>query len=336
MRYLPPIAKDHCVLCLWLALLITGGFGSCATSNWQILTQDNVSDGLDIISINFTNSNHGWALTAFQLLETNDGGKTWTAQLESDDGKMAFYSFDFISLTTGFIVGVQRKGEGRATLILRTIDGGKTWQESPFNVSSPNAKAPLQLNSVSFCNPQVGWAAGSDLILHTTDGGQTWETQRSGKNEEVLFGVACVSPERAWVVGQDGLILQTKDGGRSWSRQDGGTTDNNLVRVRFFGDSGWIVGGRAGNGTLLRTRDGGAKWERLQLNTSEALFDIYMNGQQGWIAGASGTILHTNDSGQTWQRERSPTNNDLTSIFFLNQQQGWIGGDKRTILRLAE
>lgn len=335
MRPSPITVKAVCALSFMLALLVIISFGSCTTKQWQLLHTDNVLDGVPVVALMFTDIKHGWALTVFQLLETNDGGKTWTARLESDDGKMAFYSFDFINPTTGFIVGAQRKDEGRATLILRTNDSGRSWQESSFHVSSPNAKAPLQLNSVSFCNPQVGWAVGSNLILHTTDGGQTWETQRNGNSEEMLFGVACGSPERAWVVGVDGLILQTKDGGRSWERQSSGTTDA-LVRVRSFADGDWVVGGRAGKGILLRASNDGTKWEQVPLNSTEGLTDIYMSGQQGWLVGVNGTILHTDDGGQTWKQERSPTNNSLISVFFLNPRQGWIGGDKRTILRLAE
>ena len=310
-------------------------FGSCTTKRWQLLHADNVSDGVAIFALSFSEANHGWALTPLQLLETVDGGQTWTEQMTSEGAEKAFYSLTFIEPATGFIVGAQRKGDGYTALILRTTNGGKTWQESPVNVAPvQDIHAPHGLHSISFCGPRFGWAAGSSLILHTTNGGQTWETQRGGNNKETLFSVACVSPERAWAVGIDGLILQTADGGQSWHRQSSGTTDT-LVRVRFFGDNGWIVGGLAGKGTLLRTRDGGATWEQMSLKSSEGLTDIYMNGQQGWIVGTNGTILHTKDGGQTWQQEISPTNNSLTTIFFLNQQQGWIGGDQRTILRLA-
>lgn len=238
MRPLPVTVKAVGALSLLLALLVILNFGSSTAGRWQLLHADNLLDGVPAVGVAFTDIKHGWALTVFQLLETNDGG-------------------------------------------------------------------------------------------------QIWERQRSGNKEEVFFGVACISPERASAVGQDGLILQTGDGGKTWSRQDSGATDN-LVRARFFDDSGWIVGGSAGEGTLLRTRDGGATWERVPLDASEALFDIYINGQQGWIVGANGTILHTSDGGQSWQQERSPIKDNLVGIFFLNPQQGWISGDKRTILRLSD
>jgi photosystem II stability/assembly factor-like uncharacterized protein len=170
---------------------------------------------------------------------------------------------------------------------------------------------------VSFCNDRVGWAVGSGLILHTVNSGESWEIQRPYNKDETLFSIACLSPERAWVVGTDGLILQTKDGGKTWSQQDSGTKLN-LVRVRFFGSDGWITGGMAGKGILLRTRNGGESWETAPLETSVPLLDIYVSGLQGWIVGAEGTILQSNDGGQAWQQQKSPTDNDLTSLFFLN------------------
>ena len=311
-----------------LVLLGMMDLASCGVFKWRLVTAEHQPHSLEFLSLFFTDPNYGWAITPSQLLQTSDGGKTWSERL-ADDNK-TFYSLEFVSQTTGFIVGTQRKAEGRTALILKTEDSGRSWSETPLVLPA----SQFQLHDISFCSPQVGWAVGADLIIHTTDAGQTWNTQRSGKNEEMLFSIACVSPERAWVVGQNGLILQTKDGGRSWSNQDSGTTDK-LVRVRFFGNEGWIVGGSAEKATLLRTADGGGSWERLQLDTSAALFDIYMNGQQGWLVGQTGTILETNDGGRTWQREKSPTDNDLVSVFFLDPDTGWIGGNKHTLLRLS-
>lgn len=342
MQCSPKAVKLICALCFTLTLLIPVSFGSCITGRWKLLHTDKVSDGVPISSLAFTDSNHGWILTPFQLLETADGGKTWTERMSSEDTEQmtterkVFYSLGFINPATGWIVGTQNKDGAYTPLILRTTDSGETWQESSVNIKpQPNARLAPRLQSVSFCGPSVGWTVGSDLILHTTDGGQTWEIQRSSNKDEVFFAVMCVSPEHVWVVGQGGIILQTKNGGQSWGRQDSGTTDN-LMRVRFFGDIGWIVGGAAGKGTLLQTRDGGAKWKRMPLEISEALFDIYLSGSQGWITGSQGTILHTKDSGQTWQQQKSPTNNDLISLFFISPQQGWAGGNKRTLLHLSD
>jgi photosystem II stability/assembly factor-like uncharacterized protein len=307
---------------------------SCATSRWKILTEDSQHPhAVELISVAFTDPNHGWAINAIELWETKDGGTTWSTRLAGNN--RYFHSLMFIDQNTGWIVGTKGVGEIRKVLVLRTTDGGQTWLESNVDIiTSPYVKGVSGLQSVSFCTPQIGWAVGADLVIHSTDGGQTWEKQRSG-SAEVLYGVQCISPLQAWSVGQDGLVLRTENGGKNWFRQDSETTAT-LTRVRLFDGIGWIVGGLTEKGILLRTSEDGSKWQQVPTSTSETLFDIHMNSQQGWIVGAKGTILHSNDKGQTWDREKSPTHNDLINIFFLNPQLGWISGSKLTLVRLSE
>jgi photosystem II stability/assembly factor-like uncharacterized protein len=106
--------------------------------------------------------------------------------------------------------------------------------------------------------------------------------------------------------------------------------------VRFFGNSGWIVGGAQGKAVLLRTHDGGETWQTQQLDVMSALFDIFFVGNHGWIAGEKGTILESGDGGQTWSLQKTPTHENLTSLFFLSPNQGWAGGDRLTLLRFSD
>ncbi|MGE0887066.1 MAG: YCF48-related protein [Blastocatellales bacterium] len=319
-----------------LALLLL--VSVCCNSNpkgcWQQLISDSSPDGLAVLSLTFTNSSHGWALTPFEFLESNDGGKTWQEKLSSDDQEKVFHSFTFINEKIGWIVGVQKKDNKYMAMILRTLDSGRSWQEQPVNVTAQAEihRAP-SLRSVSFCNEKVGWAVGSDLILHTTDGGLTWADQRSGNERENFYGVSCLNSERAITVGQDGVVLATEDGGKNWSQQVSGTKST-LLRVRSFGESVWAVGT---NSTLLRARAGSEKWDSQQLSVAKGagLADIVFVNSEGWIIGTEGALLHTKDGGQTWLRQKSPTETNLICVFFLDKKQGWVGGDKHTILRFS-
>lgn len=307
-------------------------WAACKDSNWHLVTTGQHPHILPFLALSFTDQDHGWGITPTELLETSDGGKKWTSRFESSGGKRTFFSLNFVDGQNGFIVGGNRTGTERSPLILRTIDGGKSWQDTSIPEGLTGTYAGLQ--GVSFCDTNAGWAVGANMVLRTTNVGQTWEMQRRN-NDEVLFSVACLSSSRAWAVGQNGLILYTGDGGKTWSPQTSGTTDN-LTRVRFFGDDGWIVGGSAGKSLLLRSRDAGTSWQSQQLNMSEALFDIYFSGTRGWIVGANGTILQTTDGGQTWERQESSTKNHLMCLFFLSPHQGWAGGDKQTLLHFSE
>ncbi len=72
----------------------------------------------------------GWRLKANQLLQTTDGGKTWTVlkAVNWDHGR-----FDFINPQEGW--GIVKSGH--VISLVHTIDGGKTWEEIKPLVVNP-------------------------------------------------------------------------------------------------------------------------------------------------------------------------------------------------------
>src|SRR5258707_1471957 len=210
---------------LYVALLVGVAMiavvAACKVSKWQLMSTGEHPHTPTFLAVSFTSPDHGWGLTPTALFETSDGGRTWASRVEDTDGKRTFFSLEFVNGLTGFIVGAQRSGNDRTLLVLRTSDAGKSWQDTLIKVESTVTNAGILLHAISFCDPQVGWAVGSNVIVRTTNSGQTWETQRSN-NEEVLYSVACVSPDRAWAVGQNGRILYTTDSGKTWGRQASG------------------------------------------------------------------------------------------------------------------
>lgn len=324
-------------------VLVIGFFClSCNSRNqgkWVLITSASSSEAAALDPIVFDQNGDGWALGGgAELDKVQRNGKIWKPLLTNLNGERALYSFTLRTSKVGFVVGTQKRGDVYTVLILQTSDGGDTWHERPTDVKpeSDRYTAP-RLHSIAFCGDKSGWAVGEHLILHTIDAGQTWQAQQSNVDgNDRLFTVACVSPERAWVVGTGGLMLRTKDGGNTWTHQEIGTKDT-LMRVRFFGDSGWIVGGAYGKSIIFRTTDGGETWQPQQLPVNKALwFDIFFRGNHGWIAGEAGTLLHSADSGQTWVQEKVPTTETLTSLFFLSPNQGWAGGEKLTLLRFSK
>jgi photosystem II stability/assembly factor-like uncharacterized protein len=72
------------------------------------------------------------------------------------------HDVQFISALTGFAVG-----DGGT--ILKTIDGGYTWNRMGNG-------SMVSLNSVFFLDTSIGWAISKEfeVLLKTTDGGITW------------------------------------------------------------------------------------------------------------------------------------------------------------------
>ena len=89
------------------------------------------------------------------IVHTGDGGLSWERQYgydtETPTGDHPWYrDVDFVDAQHGWVVG-------DGGLLLRTIDGGETWQELA-------APARVDLRAVDFLDPLEGWVAGSGRI----------------------------------------------------------------------------------------------------------------------------------------------------------------------------
>ena len=283
----------------------------------------------------FDNDGQGWVLNPANLYRVRDSGRDWMPTFKND-GEKTFYSFAFATPKTGLVVGSQRIGSFHNVLILKTTDGGESWQQGVTNVESEQDRhrAPL-LFGVTMCGETSGWAVGDDLILHTKDAGQTWERQQSDVRGESIYSVACTNSELAWAVGTGGVMLRTTDGGKTWIHSEL-IPKQPLMQIRFFGRNGWIVGGSDDESVVIRSSDGGETWERQPNVAAGRVLDIFFIGDLGWIAGQTGRMLVTSDSGKTWSPQRVPTTENLTSLFFLSPTQGWAAGDKLTLLHFSE
>ncbi len=100
---------------------------------------------------------------------TRDGGATWSAGTPvsaPDDGRMLY---DFASADHGWVVVPDDRG---ATALLRTQDGGRTWESLTPNLSLAGASA------IEFADERTGWALcfgeQGPYQLRTRNAGEYW------------------------------------------------------------------------------------------------------------------------------------------------------------------
>ena len=114
---------------------------------------------------------------------------------------------------------------GHQGSLLKTVDGGKTWilqKNAQDMLGQLNRKFLPSLFCVRFSDARNGYAVGHPgIILRTTDGGVTWQLQSSG-TKAVLYKVADLDNNTAWISGGAGVILHTTDGGAAWVTQNSG------------------------------------------------------------------------------------------------------------------
>lgn len=312
--------------------------GAHQEGKWEVIHSVGWTDAPGLEPIRFDDPADGWVLSTFALSRVQDQGKTWSEVLGTEGKLRGFYSVFFSTPTDITVVGVQRKGDEKNVLILQTLDAGTTWEERQTDVKPTRDRDEMPvLNSVVFCGAQIGWSVGDNRILRTTNGGLSWSTQHvEHDNPDLnLATVACLDSQHAWAVGTGGVLLRTTDG-NTWTRQES-HTDGFLIRIRFFNQTGWIVGGgKIGEPVLLRSDDAGETWQPQHLDVAARLFDIFFIDGHGWIAGEDGLIMASDDGGQSWVRRPTPTKETLTSLFFLTPELGWAGGDRSTLLRFTQ
>ncbi|MFN8134478.1 MAG: YCF48-related protein [Bacteroidales bacterium] len=242
---------------------------------------------------------------------------------------------DFINADTGWVVGGESLDNAgtKEGVILRTVDGGKTWETQ--------LTKPYFFNSVDFINKNVGWAVGSKgvsngegVILHTNNGGQTW-TSQANPIIESIDKVFFLDENNGWVVSNDwwGQIAHTTNGGHDWILQKN-PTKNPIVDVFFITpQKGWAVGM---DSTILRTVNGGLTWQRTELTVSNNWYFrsvFFIDEMHGWAVGVYGVIMLTDDGGVTWKEVVNGHGETLQSVFFFDAINGWAVGDAGTVLR---
>jgi len=170
--------------------------------------QENPADYY-VSSVQFLDSLRGWVVGGdihpstghprCMILSTDNGGSTWTEQINTYNSYPPLKDVFFTDTLNGFAAGYG--------LILKTSDGGLNWDTSYFYPGY------LPLSSIYFTDQLNGWTVGYDgLILSTEDGGDTWLQQNSGTTAN-LYSVFFTDQDHGWIVGDSGTILSTNNGG---------------------------------------------------------------------------------------------------------------------------
>jgi photosystem II stability/assembly factor-like uncharacterized protein len=297
-------------------------------------------------AVYFLDENKGWAVGGRGvLLTTDDGGKLW--RLSPRPTEDALRDVYFSDVRNGWLVcersiyDLKTKDEPR-TYLLRTTDGGASWQKVNVTASDVDARLVRAL----FTDQGRGWAFGEAGALYTTrDGGLSWERQPV-PTRHLLLGGWFLNGEQGWLVGANATLLQTSDGGQTWRTGTlvgfaaaSGQQAEATPRVRFtatsFVDSrrGWAVGAE---GRVFATRDGGRTWAAQNSNVQADLLDVkFLDAFEGWAAGAQGTLIHTTDGGARWRVVPLGTTHALERLCFVGRTRGWVVGFGGTIISYA-
>ena len=311
-------------------------------ASWSSVTPAGVSG---LFGVTFTSQLHGWAAGIYNptgdgarpvILGTNDGGLTWSVQLD-------YYSNGGIGPISA-VDATHAWAVGWAGQIYATTDGSHWFRQA--------AGTNALLNSVSFVDQMHGWIGGGQgpgifrdgVMLATSDGGNTW-TQQTLPNLSYcskvpsIQGVQFTSLSNGWAVataqcvpGAAGNVIHTTDGGLTWNIAEP------VLQGRFhslhFTDAmhGWVAGEF---GVIEGTSDGGASWT-LQNNAANFFAIAFSDSLHGVATGFYGEVYTTADGGANWTFRPTPVDMRLSGVAYLDPSHLVAVGNGGSVLNSSD
>ncbi len=260
---------------------------------WE--TQESQTDN-NITDIFFLNRNIGWAIYwevenypfGSYVLKTTDGGENWissTSPVESCFGQTLFFQ-DSLNGWMG----------GKPYPIVRTIDGGITWNESEID-SSTYSTFPVY--DIKFYNSNIGFAAGGvfdccGVFWLTTNGGDNWSA----------IDTPYIAPEPIYELHIFDSVNVLGVGGD-------------------FEPTGFGVG-------VINSSDAGGSWEFEYIGISGVAWDVdFRTSSDVWASlGGEANLIYSSDSGINWTTVPTPDSALIFRITFPDSLHGFgVGSD---------
>ncbi len=243
------------------------------------------------------------------ILHSTDAGKSWTqVPVPSSETLTSIY---FADGKNGWAVG-------HAETIVRTQDGGDTWDLAHFE---PENAQPLL--DVCFADASRGVAVGAYGMIYTTeDGGAVWsqvpfepeplpgaekvEDEQDEMEADVDLGfefhlnaIARGPPGRMYLGAEAGRLFRSDDDGAHW-RELPSPYDGSFHGILPLDGETVLAFGLRGN--LYRSEDGGMSWTAIPTGTTVLLNSgARIDEQTVVIAGMAGVLLVSRDGGRSFE-----------------------------------
>ncbi len=237
------------------------------------------------------------------VLLSDDQGESWR-QATTVPTRANLTGVFFHDLKLGWAVG-------HDAVILRTRDGGDTWERLYY---APEEERPFL--DVYFKDAENGFAVGAyAFFLRTTDGGDTWTPQEitssTAEAEEEdpyaydygadyhLNHVARADSGRLYMAAEAGTIYRSDDEGETFSVLPSPYEGSFFGTLPLADDSLLVFGLR---GHLFRSDDSGESWRALESGTVAILNDgLRLADGTIVVVGTAGALLLSRDGGETFE-----------------------------------
>jgi photosystem II stability/assembly factor-like uncharacterized protein len=240
----------------------------------------------------------------------------------------------FVDSLTGWVAG-------EAGIIIRTSDGGNSWE-------TQNSTVQTFITDIFFSDKNHGWALTfrdvfpfNSVMLRTTNGGNEWRAKDLPDSLGAIRTIFFFDSLNGFAGGSN--ICYTSDGGTLWTEAD---IDSNMVsdfpihKFKFFSQQfGYACGGRIDvAGVIWKTTNSGLNWVARGVSVDE-IFDIFIldslnaitlsGDPEGFFPIAN---ITTTDAGETWSFRELSFFGLSFAVDFRTFNEGWSASGYKFLL----
>jgi photosystem II stability/assembly factor-like uncharacterized protein len=294
----------------------------------------------------------GYTATDGKVFRTLDRGSTWQDVSPPNSAGLQYRDIEAFDANHAVALSV---GNGPASLIYRTADGGQTWT-LVFQNADPNAF----YDCMTFFNRRVGLAVSDPpdgmrfRIIKTTDGGRTWNVVDPAGMPLALPGEfafaasgQCLTSNHghtAWLGtggGAEARVFRSRNRGRTWTVATtpihSGPSAGIFALAFKSQRHGLAVGGdfslpTASPDNFAKSNDGGQSWSLLTGAPAEYRSGAtWVDGHTAIAVGLSGSDVSKN-RGNTWTRF---DDGSLDTVDCASPKACWASGENGRVAYLT-
>jgi photosystem II stability/assembly factor-like uncharacterized protein len=296
--------------------------------NWQM--QKRIFE-ISLNQIYIIDENNVYAV-GIKIYKTSDGGVNWIDVSPNLTGR-SYNSVWFKDIKSGVVVGNYYNNIFSSGIILRTTNGGSTWNE---NIVSQFGN----IYDLQFSDSTNGYFRAQKDTIHflckSEDMCSTWTVKI--QNRYWISSYQVLDSKTTYAIMPDSttaniIIMKSSDGGTNWQYIEAHNIDWCGINKIFFTkvSNALLLGSTFGGSVLFRSTDEGYNWiiKKFNYPLTDACFinqDIGIlvgggcfGGGRGHSGGCwpEGKIFMTNDGGKTWNYKYG-TGDIFRSAVFIN------------------
>jgi photosystem II stability/assembly factor-like uncharacterized protein len=228
------------------------------------------------------------------LVETDDGGRTWSAMDAGLNGNPVARIF---SSSVGWIAALGFGGLARFDT-----------QKGKWSQLGNAGAFHFVVNDMAFA--EASWvAASADGLFVTYDDGNTWAALPFGNGNLPVDSVRVSSDSQRLRIVSSNAMVFSDDAGKTWSWRDLPLDSGGARRLEFADGDTLLALARNG---LYISRDGGTAWRRLQTGLPSATPVDLLIGPGFWLVSMRGRGLFlSQNKGSSWSRVIDPGETNL-------------------------